>query len=75
VQSDARQNGEFGARVEAVDVFGGIGLGEAELLRLAQSGRKGDAVGFDLAENVVAGAVKDAANLEQFIASQSLLQA
>src|SRR5271169_5107603 len=74
MQSDSGQDGELGARIEAVDVFGGIGLGEAQLLRLPQSGGKGNAVGFDLTENVVAGAVENASNLEQFVAAQSIVQ-
>ena len=74
MQSDPGQDGEFGAGVEAFDVFGGVGLGEAELLGFAQSGGEGNAVGLDLAENVVAGAVENAADSEQFIASQSGMQ-
>jgi len=38
-----REDGEFGARVQAIDVFGRIGLGEAKLLRLAQSRGEGNA--------------------------------
>src|SRR5208283_1131058 len=74
VQSDSRQDGEFGPRVQAFDVFGGIGFGETQFLRLAQSGGEGNAVGLDLAENVVARAVKNAPDLKQFIAGQSLMQ-
>src|SRR6202795_470265 len=74
VQCDPREDGELGARVQAVDVFRGIGLGEAKLLRLAKSGGEGNAGALDLAENVVAGAVENAADLEEFIAGQSLMQ-
>src|ERR1700676_300465 len=74
VQSDPREDGELGARVQAVDVFRRIGLGEAKLLRLTQSGGEGNAGALDLTKNVVAGAVENAADLEEFIARQSLMQ-
>src|ERR1700681_3915835 len=74
VQSDPREDSELGARVQAVDVFRRIGLGEAKLLRLAKSGGEGNAGALDLTENVIAGAVENAADLEEFIAGQSLMQ-
>ena len=74
MQSYTRQDGEFGAGVESIDVFSRIGFGEPKLLRFTQSGREGNAVGFDLAENVIAGPVQNSADPEQVIAGQSLLQ-
>src|ERR1700676_3301241 len=74
VQADPREDGELGARVQAVDVFRRVGLSEAKLLSLTQSRGEGNAGALDLAENVVAGAVENAADLEEFIAGQSLMQ-
>ena len=60
VESDAREDAEFGAGVVAVDVGGRIGLGVAELLRVGEDGGVVSA-GLHAAEDVVAGAVDDAA--------------
>src|ERR1700722_17037771 len=74
MQSYANEDGEFCASIEAVDVLGGVGFSEAQLLRLAQRGGEGNAVAFDLRKDVIAGAVQDSADLEQFIARQALLE-
>src|ERR1700682_4677909 len=74
VQSDAREDGELGARVQAVDIFRRIGLGEAKLLRLPKSGGEGNGGALDLAENVVAGAVEKPAYLKEFTPGQAFMQ-
>ena len=38
VHGDAREDAELGARVEAVDIGGGVGLGVAQLLRVGEHG-------------------------------------
>ena len=58
MQSYANEDGEFCASIEAVDVLGGIRFGEAQFLCLAQRGSEGNAVAFNLSEDIVAGAVK-----------------
>ncbi len=74
VHGDAREDAEFGARVEAVDVGGGVSLGVAELLRVGKdSGVLG--AGLHAAENVVAGAVDDAAETRDLVTAEALQHA
>ena len=74
VHGDAREDAELGAGVEAVDVGGGVGLGVAQLLRVGEDGGVVGA-GLHAAEDVVAGAVDDAAEARHLIAAEALQHA
>src|SRR5580698_3677599 len=74
MQSDPRKDGELGASIQAFNIFRRIGFSETKLLCLPESRGEGNAIALNLAENVVAGAVENAADLKQFIASQSFMQ-
>ena len=74
IQANANQDGELGAGVKAVDVLGRIGLRESQLLRFAQSGCERDAINLNLAEDVIARAIEDAADPEQFIARETFVE-
>ena len=74
VHGDAREDAELGARVEAVDVGGGIGFGIAKRLGVGEdSGVAG--ARFHAAEDVVAGAVDDAADAGDAVAGEALQHA
>ena len=74
-QSGAGQDGELGAGVEAVNVFGGIGFGETKLLRFFQRVGKRNSRAFDSRQDVVAGAVENAAELDEFVSGEAFLEA
>ena len=73
-QRQAHEDGELGARVEAADVFSGIGFGIAFGLRLGQHGRILGAF-IHFAEDEVAGAVENAFHALDAIAGETLLEA
>lgn len=60
VHGDAGEDAELGAGVVAIDVGGGVGLSVAELLGVGEDGGVGG-TGLHAGEDVVAGAVDDAA--------------
>ena len=71
VQRAAGEDAELGARVEAVDVGGGVGLGVAGGLGLGEGlGEAG--AGLHVREDEVAGAVDDAGDARDAIALQAL---
>ena len=74
MHGDAGEDAELGAGVEAVDVGGGIGFGVTELLGV---GEDGGVVGASLhaGEDVVAGAVDDAAEAGDLVAAEALKHA
>ncbi len=74
-QRGAGQDGELGAGVEAVNVFGGIGFGETELLRFFQRVGKRNSGAFDSGQDVIAGAVENAAELDEFVSGEAFLKA
>ncbi len=68
---NARQNAELGARVEAVDIGRGIGFRIAKLLCVGQHGRV-VCPRFHATQDVVAGAVDDAAKSSHLVAAKPL---
>ena len=72
-KGEAHEDRELGAGIEAADVFSGVGLGIASLLRLSQH-RGIFRAGFHFAEDEVAGAVEDAFNALDAVAGQALLE-
>ena len=74
-QCGAGQDGELGAGVEAVNVFRGVGFGESEFLRFLQGVGKRNSGAFDSGQDVIAGAVENAAELDEFVSGETFLQA
>ena len=66
-KGDVHGNGNLRARINAVDIAGGIGLGIAQPLRLAQYLVKSRARGLHGIENQVGGAVDNAAYPEDIV--------
>ena len=73
-QADAGENDQLGAGVVAIHIVGGVGFGKAGLLRPGEGFGKRDAFALQLGEDVVAGAVEDAADLVETIAGEAFLQ-
>ncbi len=64
IQSNSRQDHQLGARVQTIDVIGGIGFRESCALRFTESfGKRGTGL-LDPGQDVVAGSVENAANLD-----------
>src|ERR1700690_795801 len=74
-QSSAGENSEFSPRVEAVNIFGRISFRKTELLRFLQRVCKRNSGAFNSRQDVIAGAVENAAELDQFVARETFLQA
>ena len=74
-QAGLREDQKLGARVDAVDVRAGIGLGVAERLRFFQRGVEAGAVLFHFGEDEVAGAVEDSGDFEKAVAREAFLNA
>ena len=68
------ENGQLGARVEAIDIVAGIGLGVSQPLRLGEHGFERRAVLLHLGEDVVAGAVEDAVERHHAVAGDAFPQ-
>ena len=81
VDADARverqgcQDGALGRGVEALDVCGGVGLGETEVLRLLESILVAQALGAHRVQDEVGRAVDDAHDGRDAVAGEGLTQA
>ena len=73
-EGERGEDGELVRGVEAADVEGRIGLGVAEPLRLGEADFERQSVGLHAREDVVAGAVQDAADAPHRVAGQALAQ-
>jgi hypothetical protein len=73
-QAGASENRELRSWVESIDIFRRVGFGEAEPLRFRQSFSEGNARALDSRQDVIAGPVEDAAELDQFIAGETFLE-
>ena len=74
MQPNARQDRQFRPRIQSVHIVGGIGLGKPKFLRLCERVRKRHPGTLNAAKDVVAGAVKNAVDLEKFVPGQALAQ-
>src|SRR5664279_2767686 len=63
IQTNARQDHQLGARIQTVDVIGGISFRESCALRFAESFRKRNTRLLDPGQDVIAGPVENATNL------------
>ncbi len=73
-ERDRGEDGELVRGVEAADVEGRIGLGVTEPLRLLQAVFERQPFGFHLRQDIIAGAVENAADALDAIARQRLAQ-
>ena len=69
-----RKQHELGARVKAIDIGAGVGLGVSQTLRLFQHRGKRHVALFHFGEDVVAGAVQDAVERLHAVARNALAQ-
>ena len=74
VERDGGQDGDLRRRIEAVDVGGGVGLGEALRLRLGERVVVGHVVLDHAREHVVGGAVDDAHDRGDLVGDERVLQ-
>ncbi len=73
-ERERRKNRQLGARIEAIDIGAGIGLGIPQLLSLVENGFEAPAALLDRRKDVVAGAVQDAEQRRDAIAGDALAQ-
>ncbi len=73
-ESQGGKNRQLGARVETVEIVGGIGLGIAQALRLGQHGLERRAMLFHGGENVIAGPVENAVERDNAVSGNALAQ-
>src|ERR1035437_6171152 len=71
VQSSQREDGQFGARVAAIQIFGSIGLRIPSSLGFFQCFAEGDSGVFDPAQNVVARPVQNSRDAVQPVSAQA----
>ena len=73
-EGQRRQDRKLVRGVEAADVEGRVGLGVAESLRLLEARLERQPLGLHLRQDVVAGAVEDAADARDAVAGERLAQ-
>ena len=71
MQSRQRQNGQLGAGIAAVEIFGGVGLGISAGLRFFQRLAERNPGVLDAAQNVVAGSIQNSGNAVQAVSAQA----
>ena len=75
VEGQGRQDGALGGGVEALDVRGGVGLGETKVLRLLESILVAQPLGAHRVQDEVGRAVHDAHHGRDAVAGEGLAQA